>query len=53
MCPSYSPFIKRSKVFTFQLLQRPHLWYDQAAVAVMHCNEADALDISALRCFAL
>ena len=44
VCPSRPPFMKRSEVFTLELLQRPHLRYDQAAVAAMHCDEADALD---------
>ena len=40
--------MKRSEVFTLELLERLHLRYDQAAVAAVHCNEGDALE-SALR----
>ena len=42
--------MKRSEVFTLELLERLHLRYDQAAVAAVHCNEDDALE-SALALF--
>ena len=43
LCPSYPGSIKRSKVFTSELLQRHHLRDDQAPVTEPHCNEGKTL----------
>ena len=43
LCPSYPGSIKRSKVFTSELLQRHHLQDDQAPVTEPHCNEGKTL----------